>query len=425
MSEGETLAGPALDDVADRGPLTLGGLLVDRCTRFANYEALVFDDALQGGRTVRWTYAELLRRSRAVAKSLLALGLGKGARVGILMGNRPDAVASFFGAALAGAVAVPLSTFAPKGELSFLIAHADLSVLLLQTTMDERRFADDIADLCPAATGLAPFGDPQFPYLSHVAVLGPPADAAGLRSWDRFIDHGHAVVSDALLDAVAEQVHPSDHALIVYSSGTTDLPKGILHNHEAVTRQFWTQARLFGRDECDAASGARCPLFWTAGMNAGHGRHAGGRGRLGDAGALRRGTGARPHGAGTCHRAAHVRPPGPGARGAPRLGLDRPRLVHEGLRQVGLHPAPVGHRRSELEHADRLRLVGDVVVLHRLAMRRTTRRAAQRQLRPPPPRERAPGGRPCDRRGARSRSGGRAVRAEPEPDGAPRQADAP
>ena len=211
MSEGETLAGPALDDVADRGPLTLGGLLVDRCTRFANDEALVFDDPLQGGRTVRWTYAELLRRSRAVAKSLLALGLGKGARVGILMGNRPDAVASFFGAALAGAVAVPLSTFAPKRELSFLIAHADLSVLLLQTAMDERRFADDIADLCPAATGLAPFGDPQFPYLSHVAVLGPPADAAGLRSWDRFIDHGHAVVSDALLDAVAEQVHPSDH----------------------------------------------------------------------------------------------------------------------------------------------------------------------------------------------------------------------
>ena len=183
--EGETLAGPPLDDLTDIGPLTLGGLLVDRCTRFADHEALVFDDPLQGGRTVRWTYGDLLRRSRSVAKSLLASGLGKGGRVGILMGNRPEAVASLFGAALAGAVAVPLSTFAPKPELSYLIAHADISVLLLQTTMDARRFADDVADLCPAAAGLAPFGDPQYPYLCHVAVLGPPEDAADLRSWDR------------------------------------------------------------------------------------------------------------------------------------------------------------------------------------------------------------------------------------------------
>src|SRR6188472_1430623 len=46
--EGETLAGPPLDDLTDIGPLTLGGLLVDRCTRFADHEALVFDDPLHG-----------------------------------------------------------------------------------------------------------------------------------------------------------------------------------------------------------------------------------------------------------------------------------------------------------------------------------------------------------------------------------------
>ena len=188
MVEGETLAGPPLDDLTDIGPLTLGGLLVDRCTRFADHEALVFDDPLHR-RTTRCggPTRDLLRQSRSVAKSLLASGLGKGARVGILMGNRPEAVASLFGAALAGAVAVPLSTFAPKPELSYLIAHADISVLLLQTTMDARRFADDVADLCPAAAGLAPFGDPQYPYLRHVAALGPPrmpaTSAHGITSW--------------------------------------------------------------------------------------------------------------------------------------------------------------------------------------------------------------------------------------------------
>ena len=265
MIEGDTLTGPPLDGARDIGPLTLGGLLADRSSRFADHEALVFDDPLLDGRTVRWSYGELFQHSRAVAKALLAVGLGKGARVGILMGNRPEAVASIFGAALAGAVAVPLSTFSPPPELSYLMSHADLSVLLLQTTMGTRRFAEDVAGLCPTATGLAPFGDRHYPYLCHAAVLGSPIDAAELGSWERFLARGRAVITDEVLDAATEHVHPSDLALSIYSSGTTDRPKGVLHNHQAVALQCWVQARLFGRDESTRVWCA-LPLFWTAGI---------------------------------------------------------------------------------------------------------------------------------------------------------------
>ena len=62
-----------------------------------------------------------------------------------------------------------------------------------------------------------------------------------------------------ILDAVAEHVHPSDLALTIYSSGTTDRPKGVLHNHQAVALQFWTQARLVRARRVDTACGARCP----------------------------------------------------------------------------------------------------------------------------------------------------------------------
>ncbi|HVM65948.1 MAG TPA: AMP-binding protein, partial [Acidimicrobiales bacterium] len=153
MRDAPTLAGPRLEDAAGIGALTLGGLLMQQCARFADHDALVFDDPLLGGTTVRWTYRDLEHESRRIAKALLALGIGKGGRVGVLMGNRPEAVAALFGAALAGAVAVPLSTFAPKPELSYLLAHADISVLLLQTGMGKRRFAADVADLCPSAAG--------------------------------------------------------------------------------------------------------------------------------------------------------------------------------------------------------------------------------------------------------------------------------
>ena len=147
VREPETLTGPPLSDAVGIGPLTLGSILAEQSARFPEHEALVFDDPLLGGATVRWSYRDLERHARRVARGLLAAGIGKGARIGVLMGNRPEAVASIFGAALVGAIAVPLSTFSPKPELSYLVAHADISVLLLQSTMGGHRFAADLAGL--------------------------------------------------------------------------------------------------------------------------------------------------------------------------------------------------------------------------------------------------------------------------------------
>jgi fatty-acyl-CoA synthase len=268
VREPETLAGPPGLDPTDTGPLTLGGVLAEVAARYHRDEALVFDDPLLGGTTVRWTYDDLHRESRRVAKALLAAGIGKGARIGVLMGNRPQAVAALFGAALAGAVAVPLSTFSTRPELSFLLGHADLSVLLLQATMGDRRFASDVVELCPSAKAPGPIHEAAYPFLRTVAVVGPVDDTCGLQPWDDFLAGGDGIdgIDDALLDAVADQVHPSDHGVVIYSSGTTDRPKGVLHNHRSVAVQWRLQAELFGRDESTRVWCA-LPLFWTAGMN--------------------------------------------------------------------------------------------------------------------------------------------------------------
>jgi fatty-acyl-CoA synthase len=132
--------------------------------------------------------------------------------------------------------------------------------------MAKQRFATDLVELCPSIADPAPIADPTYPYLRHAAMVGPAAELRGIPSWESFLDRGNAV-SDALLDAVIAQVHPSDAALIVYSSGTTDSPKGVLHCHEAIARQWRTQAQLFGRDEFRRVW-CPLPLFWTAGLNA-------------------------------------------------------------------------------------------------------------------------------------------------------------
>ncbi len=247
-----TLVGPPLADAEGVGATTFGAFVEEVCARYAPNEALVFDDALRGGAIVRWSYADLRREVRRVAKAVIAAGLGKGARVGVLMANRPEAVAALLGASMAGSVSVPLSTFSPLPELGYLLRHADVSILLTQTDLLDRNLAREVAKL----------DRDDFPFLERIAAVG---DA----SWDEFVASGDAV-DDTTLDRRIAEVHESDHGLIIYSSGTTDRPKGMLHTNRGPTLQFWFQRRYFGRDE-QTRLWTALPVFWSAGFITGMG----------------------------------------------------------------------------------------------------------------------------------------------------------
>jgi fatty-acyl-CoA synthase len=264
------LRGPPLDEASWVGPLTLPSFLRDVTTRHAGREALVFDDPLRDGATVRWTYADLAREARRVAKALLAASLAKGARVGILMSNRPEAVAAFFGAAAAGAVVIPMSTFSTPTELAHLIGHSDTSVLLVQSTMRRRDFVADVVALCPEAADVPADGEPPgiwssaFPSLRRVVALGLDSPVGSVVPWATFLEAGDQL-DDGPADALGSGIHPADEGLIIYSSGTTSLPKGVLHNHRAPSLQFWNQAHNFGRHE-ESRLWTALPMFWTAGL---------------------------------------------------------------------------------------------------------------------------------------------------------------
>src|SRR6266550_9597691 len=111
------------------GALTLGGLLTQVCERHGDREAVVFHDP--HGIT-RWTYDDLLRHARAVASALIAQRSQKGGRVALLMGNRPEWVASAFGVAMAGGVLVPVNTYFEPPELEHVLRHSDSAIVLAQ-----------------------------------------------------------------------------------------------------------------------------------------------------------------------------------------------------------------------------------------------------------------------------------------------------
>ncbi len=243
-----TFEGPPLDSATGIGALTMGGFLDEITARFANREALVFDDPLRDGATVRWSYADLHDQAYRVARALIADGVERGTSVGIVMGNRPEAVAALFGAALAGAVVVPMSTFASASELAHMVTTAHVSVVLTQERLLNRHFADDFSALAPSLPGLR-----------RVVVCD------GDDGWERFLAGGDAV-SPVLVSERAGAVTPDDDALVIFSSGTTSTPKAMLHHHRSPTLQFWVQARIFGRHE-DTRMWTALPLFWTAGLN--------------------------------------------------------------------------------------------------------------------------------------------------------------
>jgi fatty-acyl-CoA synthase len=220
------------------GELTMGRFLSQVAARFGPAEALVFE-----GR--RLSYTDLQRQARSVARALVAGGTARFSRVGILMGSRPEAVAALFGAAMAGAVAVPLSTFSPAPELDWFLRHSCIDTVLTQVEMKGRRYADEVETLAP-----------DLPYLRRVVAVG--------RDWDQWLEAGSAV-RPGQVDARMDAVVPSDEGLVIYSSGTTSRPKGVLHCHRAVTLQFWLQARIFGRGP-DTRLWTSLPMFWTAGL---------------------------------------------------------------------------------------------------------------------------------------------------------------
>ena len=132
------LHGDPLGEEPGLGALTLPGYLREIASRFAHREALMMRTA---GGVERWTYDDLWECSMDVARALVAIGLGKDGRVGILMTNRAELLSSVFGTALAGGVAVMLNTFSTAVELEYMLQASSASVLLFEGKVLKKDFA--------------------------------------------------------------------------------------------------------------------------------------------------------------------------------------------------------------------------------------------------------------------------------------------
>ena len=223
----------------------------------ADHELVV---AIRGdGTTERITYGAADERSADLARRLLAAGVGKGTRVGILAPNGPDFAVGAIAAARIGAVMVPINTFFQPPEIAWLLHHSDIHTLVTTPEILGKDCLDRLEAAIPVLThgGSDPLATPEFPYLRHIAVLG---DAR--RPWTAPLADP---LDEPMLAAAEAAVSPSDDLAVIYTSGSTAEPKGVIHTHGALVRHAHFIASEHGWTSEDRVY-IPMAFFWVAGL---------------------------------------------------------------------------------------------------------------------------------------------------------------
>ncbi len=188
------------------GQQTLGALLEAQARTVPGAAFIIFDD-LRGQVTTR-TYREFDREVNRVAHLLCRLGVGRGDTITLLLANCLEFLALWFGAAKLGTVIVPVNTASSASELEFLVGHSESRLIF--TDASRLDLARQVRDRCSG--------------VEEVLVCGDGAPSSE-------VDFGLRVAACPDIPPEGPALLPTDEAAILYTSGTTARPKGVLVTH--------------------------------------------------------------------------------------------------------------------------------------------------------------------------------------------------
>ncbi|RAH67105.1 putative long-chain-fatty-acid-CoA ligase [Aspergillus aculeatinus CBS 121060] len=203
---------PALLDI------TLGELLTLQSLHYGDYECLVFPWT-----GARWTYTNLNDEADRLARGLLAMGIQKGDRIGIMAGNCEQYIAVFFAAARVGAILVVLNNTYTPSELYYALDHTDVRVLFMTPRIGRHSLEEVLEKMGPkpkqAGNSVA---------LEEIVILR--GEYQNFSTYNDVIHRGSSLPSSALPNREME-LSPADVCNLQFTSGSTGNPKAAMLTH--------------------------------------------------------------------------------------------------------------------------------------------------------------------------------------------------
>ncbi|WP_283646528.1 acyl-CoA synthetase [Marinovum algicola] len=204
--------------------------------------AMVFERP--DGSLERWSFGEIDRAATALAAHLRALGFGRGDPIGLHTGMRPETAIGHMAVCKLGGVAVTLSQLYGPDALAHALNHCGARCLLTTEA--------GWSGLRSEAAGL-------FPALAHVLVAETTGEETELRD---------VLARPAPEGFVPEYTGADDEALLMYTSGSTGMPKGIRHGHRVLASYVPSISLFFDltMDDADAVFWSPSDWAWVGGL---------------------------------------------------------------------------------------------------------------------------------------------------------------